>query len=82
VLPGDTVPPGAWGYSGLEVDGAHAAARLRDLYHGLQAMPNIMGFCFTQLSDVEQEVNGLMTYDRRPKYDYSEVKALNDALPN
>jgi beta-galactosidase/beta-glucuronidase len=82
VLPGDTVPPGAWGYSGLEVDGAHAAARLRDLYHGLQAMPNIMGFCFTQLSDVEQEVNGLMTYDRRPKYDYYEVKALNDALPN
>ena len=27
----------------------------------------ISGFCYTQLYDVEQEQNGLYTYDRRPK---------------
>jgi len=27
------------------------------------------GLCYTQLTDVEQEVNGLYTYDRRPKFD-------------
>ncbi len=27
----------------------------------------IVGYCYTQLTDVEQEINGLMTYDRKPK---------------
>ena len=31
--------------------------------------PRICGFCYTQLTDVEQEVNGLYTYDRQPKFD-------------
>ena len=25
------------------------------------------GYCYTQLTDVEQEINGVMTYDRKPK---------------
>ena len=29
--------------------------------------PHIMGLCYTQLTDVEQEQNGLYTYDRQPK---------------
>jgi len=29
----------------------------------------MMGFCYTQLYDVEQEVNGLMTYERKFKFD-------------
>jgi len=35
---------------------------------------------YTQFTDVEQEVNGLMTYDRKPKFDVAKVKALNDSL--
>jgi hypothetical protein len=31
--------------------------------------PNICGFCYTQLYDIEQEVNGLYTYDRKAKFD-------------
>jgi hypothetical protein len=27
----------------------------------------VEGFCYTQLTDVEQEQNGLLTFDRRPK---------------
>ncbi|MBN2313273.1 MAG: hypothetical protein JXM79_05045, partial [Sedimentisphaerales bacterium] len=30
--------------------------------------PNIAGYCYTQLTDVEQEVNGVYTYDRKPKF--------------
>ena len=30
--------------------------------------PKIFAFCYTQLTDVEQEQNGLYTYDRRPKF--------------
>jgi hypothetical protein len=27
---------------------------------------------------VEQEVNGRLTYDRKPKFDVEKIKALND----
>ena len=39
--------------------------------------PNVMGFCYTQLYDVEQEQNGLYTFDRKPKYDMAKIKAIN-----
>jgi len=29
---------------------------------------------------VEQEVNGLVTFDRKPKYPAEKIKALNDLL--
>jgi len=29
----------------------------------------VEGFCYTQLTDVEQERNGLLGFDRRPKLD-------------
>jgi hypothetical protein len=38
------------------------------------------GFCYTQLSDVEQEVNGLLTYDRRPKVDPLIIAKINERL--
>jgi len=39
--------------------------------------PRICGFCYTQLYDIEQEVNGLYTYDRRPKFDPEKIRAIN-----
>ncbi|MBR0326291.1 MAG: hypothetical protein IIX09_00650 [Clostridia bacterium] len=35
------------------------------------------GFCYTQLYDVEQEQNGIYTYDRKPKLDVSIIKEIN-----
>jgi beta-galactosidase/beta-glucuronidase len=57
---------GGWGYG--EVGGpeellAEYTARVRAL---VEAGP-VEGFCYTQLADVEQERNGLLTFDRRPK---------------
>lgn len=51
-------------------------------YEGLTAAlldaPCIMGFCYTQLYDVEQEVNGFYTYERKPKFsDFSRIIAAN-----
>ena len=37
----------------------------------------MMGFCYTQLYDVEQEVNGLMTYDRKFKFDPEIIRRIN-----
>ena len=39
--------------------------------------PSIMGFCYTQLYDVEQEQNGLYTFDRKPKFDMKKIKEIN-----
>jgi hypothetical protein len=36
----------------------------------------MMGFCYTQLTDVEQEVNGLYTYDRVAKFDPAIMRAV------
>ena len=36
--------------------------------------PNIAGFCYTQLTDIEQEVNGVYTYERELKFDAERLK--------
>lgn len=38
----------------------------------------IYGYCYTQLTDVEQEINGLVAYDRTPKCDLALIKEIND----
>ncbi len=80
IPPGHDVPPEAWGYSGVEKTADDALDRLDGLYHGLAKIPQIIGICYTQLTDVEQEINGLMTYDRKPKFSVAKLKAMNDLL--
>ena len=77
---GHEVPQESWGYAGVEKTANDALDRLASLYDGLLHIPQITGICYTQLTDVEQEVNGLMTYDRKPKFDVAKIKALNDLL--
>jgi beta-galactosidase/beta-glucuronidase len=36
----------------------------------------VQGYCYTQLTDVEQEVNGMLTYDRRPKADLTRIREI------
>lgn len=50
--------------------------RLKGLTDALLDNPDHMGFCFTQLTDVEQEQNGLYTYDRQAKVDPAEVHEI------
>ncbi len=38
--------------------------------------PNLFGFCYTQLTDIEQERNGLYFYDRKPKFDAKKLHAI------
>lgn len=52
---------------GVVVSHEDLLAKYRDLMHGIAQLPFISGFCYTQLTDIEQEQNGLLTYDRQPK---------------
>ncbi len=55
--------------------------RYHDLTRAILDMPDVAGYCFTQLTDVEGEVNGLLTYDRRPKVDPELIAAYNREAP-
>lgn len=55
-----------WGYSSASTK-EDFIERLKAVFIPLQSSKNISGFCYTQLTDVEQEMNGLLTYDRSEK---------------
>jgi hypothetical protein len=40
----------------------------------------VRGFCYTQLTDVEQEVNGLLTFERAPKADLARIRENTDRV--
>lgn len=67
----------AWGY-GTAAEGVEAyVARYKGLTDVLLDNPNMFGFCYTQLTDIEQEQNGVYYYDRRPKCDPALLRAIN-----
>lgn len=66
-LPPDP-PANAWGYGARPPCAASALSRIVDLVGAVTRNPNIAGACYTQLYDVEQERNGLLTCDRRFKF--------------
>jgi beta-galactosidase/beta-glucuronidase len=54
--------------------------RYADIMEGIADLPFVSGFCYTQLTDVEQEINGLLTYDRHPKVDPEAIRAIHERL--
>lgn len=80
VPPGTHVPENCWGYEGMERTETAMLDRMRGLYEAVAKLPEIIGVCYTQLTDVEQEVNGLLTYDRRPKFDPQAIRSINQLV--
>lgn len=68
---------GAWGYS-TAGDLETFLARYRGLTDALLDNPYMFGFCYTQLTDIEQEQNGIYYYDRTPKYDVALIREINE----
>ncbi len=60
---------GGWGYGKGPQTEAEFIQRFRELTDTLLDNEHIFGLCYTQLTDVEQEQNGLYFYDRRAKFD-------------
>jgi hypothetical protein len=50
--------------------------RFGELLHAVTDSPRLAGFCYPQLTDTEQETNGLLTADRRPKLPPERIRAL------
>ena len=67
----------SWGYGEGPKTEDEYIARYKGLTDVLLDNPRMFGFCYTQLYDVEQEVNGLYTYDRKPKFDMEIIRRIN-----
>lgn len=66
-----------WGYTVATTD-EDFIQTYRSIVTAILDQPLIQGFCYTQLTDVEQEINGLLTYDRKPKVDPAIIRAINE----
>ena len=66
-----------WGYGNAPTSKEEFLERYKGLTDALLDNPTMFAFCYTQLYDVEQEQNGLYTYDREPKFDMSFFKEVN-----
>ena len=59
----------SWGYGKSVQDEKEYFERLEGLTDVLLENEHIFGYCYTQLTDVEQEQNGVLTYEREFKFD-------------
>ncbi len=66
-----------WGYGNSPKSLGEFYARYKGLTDVLLNNRYMFGFCYTQLTDVEQERNGIFTYDRVPKFDLKKLREIN-----
>lgn len=64
-----------WGYS-TAGSARDFLERYRNVIEPILKSPHIQGFCYTQLTDIEQEINGLLTYDRAAKVDLEQIRRI------
>ncbi len=70
---------GSWGYGNRPTNIEEVYRRIEGLTGALTSHPNISGYTYTQLTDVEQEQNGIYNYDRSPKFDTERLKRAFEA---
>lgn len=70
-----------WGYGEKVEDGEAFLKRFECTHRAILSIPKCRGFCYTQLTDVQQEVNGLLHEDRTPKVSLEKIRAINDLMP-
>lgn len=68
-----------WGYNDVSLTNDEFVKTYTYLVDLMLNCNKIVGFCYTQLYDVEQEMNGLYTYKRKNKLSNEEVKAIKKA---
>ncbi len=65
----------SWGYGQRVGSVEEFYARFDGLCQVLLSNPDMFGYCYTQLTDVFQEKNGIFTFDRGTKFDLDRLRA-------
>lgn len=67
-----------WGYGKQVEDEKELIERFDKLTKAIKDIPYISGYCYTQLTDVQQEINGLMDSERNYKIDSNIIRNVNN----
>jgi len=74
--PDQTAQGDSWGYGERPRSLEEFYARFEGLCSALLDNPAMFGYCYTQLTDVFQEQNGIYTFDRRAKFDLERIRRI------
>ncbi|OGV65710.1 MAG: beta-galactosidase [Lentisphaerae bacterium RIFOXYB12_FULL_65_16] len=66
----------SWGYGDRPKSIEEFYSRFEGLCNVLLDNPDMFGYCYTQLTDVFQEQNGIYRFDRRPKFDLKRLRLI------
>ena len=72
----------SWGYGAGPRSLDEFYERLKGLVDVLLDLPHVAGYCYTQLTDVEQEQNGIYNYDRTDKFDMTRIASIFSRNPD
>lgn len=67
-----------WGYGNQVKDEVAFIKRFDRIHQAIQDLDYVCGFCYTQVTDVQQEINGLLTIDRKAKVDVTKIREINE----
>lgn len=70
----------SWGYGQRVADEEAFHARFAGLTYTLLRDPLMFGYCYTQLTDVFQEQNGIYRFDRSEKLDVRRVRVVQEQV--
>lgn len=68
----------AWGYESIPETFEAFRERYELLFKTIRNIPQLCGWVYTQLTDIEQEHNGLLHADRSPKFDVSWLRSVHE----
>ena len=74
-------PTGAQDELGIRLD----PVSVEDFHHRFETVctllldnPHMFGYCYTQLTDITPEENGIYDFDRKPKFDTARIRAIQE----
>jgi len=80
--PNDTPDAASWGYGQDPTTVEELYERIKGLADTVVDRPDWSGYCYTQLTDIEQEQNGIYFYDRSPKFDAERIREIFGRRPD
>ncbi len=67
-----------WGYGQGVNDDEEFLTRFAGLIDAIDSIPFVSGYCYTQVTDVQHEVNGLLYFNHEPKFEHAKIKKILD----
>lgn len=71
-----------WGYGNKVSTPEEFINRFEAITTAIQELPYVCGYCYTQVTDVQQEINGLMDMERNFKVDPAIIREINERKRN